>query len=302
MNLFLPGKRIVLKRDTQTGWHAEPVRTPDDRPMMEAFVYAPTDTKPLGSSRISKQVIDLVDDVLRVRLALVLSTAFYSVPLRAILGLSDAMYDKLAESRWGTYLNPLLLATSNKGQVPQLQQLPSNSPDALIRLIEADAKLFSGATGVPLNSLGIVFDNPSSAEAIAESRKALTEEAEDAIVLLQQSMKNVALMCMAVESNTTTDKLSDAQKGVMAKFENPSMPSVAARTDAAMKIASVDDGFAGTDVFYEMTGFDQATIARIKAQKRRSAARMFLDQNQPRAVSYEPSAKDASGEAYAEGA
>lgn len=299
VNLFLSGRRVSIHRDAQTKWHAEAVRTPYDRPMMEAFVYAPTDTKPLGSSRISKQVIDLVDDVLRVRLAMVLSTAFYSVPLRAILGLSDAMYDKLVESRWGTYLNPLLLATSNKGQVPQLQQLPSNSPDALIRLIEADAKLFSGATGVPLNSLGIVFDNPSSAEAIAESRKALTEEAEDAIVLLQESMKNVALMCMAVESNTTTDRLSDAQKAVMAKFENPSMPSVAARTDAAMKIASVDGAFSGTDVFYEMVGFDQATIARIKAQKRRNSARMFLNQNQPRAVSYEPSAEDAAGAADA---
>lgn len=271
VNLLLPGRRVAIYRDDRSQWHAEPVRTPDDRPMMEALVYSPTDTKPMGSSRISKQVIDLVDDVLRVRLAIVLSTAFYSVPLRAILGLSDAMYDKLANSRWGTYLNPMLLATSNKGQVPELKQLPSNSPEALIRLIEADAKLFAGATGVPLNSLGITFDNPSSAEAISEAKRDLVEEAEDVIAGLQESMRNIALMCMAVESNTTTDGLSDAQKGVMAKFENPAMPSVASRTDAAMKIASVDEGFAGTDVFYEMVGFDQATIARVRAQKSRAA-------------------------------
>lgn len=266
VNLFMPGRRVVLRQYDRNSWAAEHVLTPLDRPMIEPFVYAPTDTKPLGSSRISKPVIDLVDDVLRVRLAIVLSTAFYSVPLRAILGLSDEMYDKLSKSRWGTYLNPMLLATTNKGQVPQLMQLPSNSPEALIRLLEKDAEMFSGETGVPLNSLGLRKDNPDSAEAIAESRKDLTEEAEDAITLLEGSMRNVALMCMAVESNTTTDRLSDAQKGVMAKFENPAMPSVAARTDAAMKIASVDDGFAGTDVFYEMVGFDQATIARIKAQ------------------------------------
>ena len=276
VNLFLPGRRVAIVRDGRGNWAADPVKTPEDRPMMEALVYSPTDTKPMGSSRISKQVIDLVDDVLRVRLAMVLSTAFYSVPLRAILGLSDAMYDKLAESRWGTYLNPLLLATSNKGQVPELKQLPSNSPDALIRIIEADAKLFSGATGVPLNSLGIVFDNPSSAEAITESKRDLIEEAEDAISGLQQPMRNVALMCMAVEGNTTTDRLSDAQRSVMAKFENPAMPSIASRTDAAMKIASIDDGFAGTDVFYEMVGFDQATIARIRAQKRRNQGVMML--------------------------
>ena len=297
VNLFLPGRRVAIFRDDEREWHAEPVRTPDDRPMMEAFVYAPTDTKPLGSSRISKQVIDLVDDVLRVRLAIVLSTAFYSVPLRAILGLSDAMYDKLANSRWGTYLNPLLLATSNKGQVPELKQLPSNSPDALIRLIEADAKLFAGATGVPLNSLGITFDNPSSAEAIAEAKRELIDEAEDVIAGLQQSMRNVALMCMAVESNTTTDRLSDAQRGVMAKFENPAMPSIASRTDAAMKIASIDEGFAGTDVFYEMVGFDQATIARVRNQKRRNSARMFLDQNQPGTVNNEPNANSAADSA-----
>lgn len=278
VNVFLPGKRIAIVRESENVWRADQVRTPEDRPMMEAFVYAPTDTKPMGSSRISKQVIDLVDDVLRVRLAMVLSTAFYSVPLRAILGLSDAMYDELQKSKWGTYLNPMLLATSNKGQVPELKQLPSNSPDALIRIIEADAKLFSGTTGVPLNSLGIVQDNPSSAEAIVEAKRDLIEEAEDAIAGLQQSMRNVALMCMAVESNTTTDKLTDAQKGVMAKFENPAMPSIASRTDAAMKIASIDEGFAGTDVFYEMVGFDQATIARVKAQKRMNRGAMAMSE------------------------
>lgn len=33
------------------------------------------------------------------------------------------------------------------------------------------AKMFSGVTGVPLNILGVVQDNPSSAEAIMTSRE-----------------------------------------------------------------------------------------------------------------------------------
>ena len=157
--------------------------------------------------------------------------------------------------------------------MPQLQQLPSNSPQALISLIEADAKLFSGSTGVPLNSLGIVQDNPSSAEAIAESRKDLTDEAESLIAeQLEPAMRDVALMVMAVESNRTVDQLDDAQLSVMPKFANPAMPSMSARTDAAMKIASVDEGFAGTDVFYEMCGLDQATIARLRSEKQRAQA------------------------------
>lgn len=272
VNLHMPGVRVAIHREDVSRWRAEHVETPLDRPMMVSFVYDPTDTKPLGGTRITGQVRDLVDDVLRVRLALVLSTALYAVPMRAILGLSDAVYDALMKSKWGTYLNPLLLATSNKGQVPQLQQLPSNSPEALIRLIESDAKLFSGSTGVPLNSLGIVQDNPSSAEAIAEARKDLSDEASSTIEeQLKPSMRELALLVMAVESNRPIGQLTDEQLSVMAHFVDPARASQAARTDSAMKIASVDEGFAGTDVFYEMVGFDQPTIARIRNEKRRAS-------------------------------
>ena len=271
VNLHLPGIRVAIYQDEPGRWRAEHVETPLDRPMMVPMAYCPTDAKPLGSTRITRQVRDIVDDVLRVRLALVLSTALYAAPMRAILGLSDAMYDALMRSKWGTYLNPLLLATSNRGQVPQIQQLPSNSPQALISLIEADAKLFAGATGVPLNSLGVVQDNPSSAEAIAEARKDLTDEAEALIdEQLTPALREVAVMAMCVESNRTPDRLDEAQLSVMPHFANPAMPSVSARVDAAMKLGSQDAGFVGTDVYYELAGFDRPTIARIQSQKRRA--------------------------------
>ena len=51
------------------------------------------------------------------------------------------------------------------------------------------------------------------------------------------------------------------------------MPSIAATTDAAMKIASVNPAFASTDVFFEMVGFDQATISRVNSQMRMNQAR-----------------------------
>ena len=35
--------------------------------------------------------------------------------VRLALVLSDAMYDALMKSKWGTHLNPLLLAASDKG-------------------------------------------------------------------------------------------------------------------------------------------------------------------------------------------
>jgi hypothetical protein len=161
------------------------------------------------------------------------------------------------------------------GHTPSITQLPSNQPDALIRLVETDAKLFAASTGVPLNSLGIVQDNPSSAEAIVEARRDLIEDAqsfEDERLI--PALRQIALLVMMVESNkASVDDLDDIQRSVMPHFKNPAMPSIAATTDAAMKIASVNPAFAQTDVFFEMVGFDQATISRVNSQIRMNQAR-----------------------------
>ena len=76
-------------------------------------------------------------------------------------------------------------------------------------------------------------------------------------------------MAMAIAQNKKIEDLTDDEKAVVAHFKNPAMPSVASTTDAAMKIASVRQGFADTDTFLEMVGFDQADIRRIKNQEQR---------------------------------
>ena len=54
------------------------------------------------------------------------------------------------------------------------------------------------------------------------------------------------------------------------------MPSVASMTDAALKLATARQGFAETDTFLEMVGFDQADIRRIKAQESRARGMSVL--------------------------
>lgn len=277
VNLHMPGSRVAIVRDSPSESHVEHVETPPGAMMMVPFVYEPTDKKPLGGTRITKDVQSVVDDVLSVRLAIAISRAFYAIPMRAVLGLTEAMYNALKEKpQWNMYINPMLLATMDRnGHTPTISQLPSNQPDALIRLIETDAKLFAAATGVPLQSLGIVQDNPSSADAIVEARRDLIEDAqtfEDEH--LKPALRQIAMLVMMVESNkASVDELDDIQRSVMPHFKNPAMPSIAATTDAAMKIASVNPEFARTDVFFEMVGFDRATISRVNSQMRMNQAR-----------------------------
>lgn len=277
VNMFMPGSRVELRRTGPSTWAARRVETPEGAMMMVPFVYEPTDSKPLGSTRITKDVRAIIDQVLSARLAIALTMALYAVPMRAVLGLTQKMYEQLKDKpQWAMYINPFLLATADKaGHSPTLDQLPSNSPQPLISVIEEQAKLFSGATGVPLNSLGIVQDNPSSAEAIVEARRDLIEDAQSLIEeQLRPSLRQLALLVMMVEHNkASVDDLDDVQRSVMAHFKNPAMPSVASTTDAAMKIATVNPDFAQTDVFFEMVGFDRADIARINSQTRMNRAR-----------------------------
>ena len=85
-------------------------------------------------------------------------------------------------------------------------------------------------------------------------------------------------MAIAIANNMRLDELTNEQRDIIAHFKNPAMPSVAVTADAAIKIASVRQGFAQTDVFAEMLGFDKADIRRIKAQESRARGLAMLSE------------------------
>ena len=83
-------------------------------------------------------------------------------------------------------------------------------------------------------------------------------------------------MALAIELGTTPDDLPEESEDIIAHFKNPAMPSIASTTDAALKIATARQGFADTDIFLEMIGFDQADIRRIRAQEQRAKGDSIL--------------------------
>ena len=201
VNLHLPGRVVVLRRTGPSSWAAETLPHPLDRPLMEAFTYRATGLKPFGQTRITRTVRYLVDEVERTLRYMAVSSAFYATPQRYIMGLTDEQYDAMVDDKWKTLIGSILLATRDEdGNVPTPGQFSAASPLPYVEAIQTYAKLFSGATGVPLNSLGIVQDNPSSAEAIAAQREDICTAAEDCIESNRESMRNVALMAMAVDA------------------------------------------------------------------------------------------------------
>lgn len=115
--------------------------------------------------------------------------------------------------------------------------------------------------------------NPSSAEAIDAQREDICTAAEDCIESNRASMREVALMAMAVAGNTTMDGLNDERRTVTPHFRNPRTPSLASTADAMVKIAGVLDGFSQTREFLTGMGFEAAEVESIRSQLRLAQAR-----------------------------
>ena len=139
------------------------------------------------------------------------------------------------------------------------------------------AARFSGETNVPISTLGVIHDQPASAEAIYAASEPLIIECEDFNDGARESLRNLALMCLAGETDTPLDELPAEARDFTPNFRNPAMPSVVSQTDAMVKIAAVVPEFAGTDVFFEQLGFGEDMRRKAEAEIERNRAGSLLN-------------------------
>lgn len=274
VNLYTPGMVTVIRRVDPTRWRAEAVPVPERDPMFFAFVHKRSGERPFGKSRITRAIRCYTEDAVRVLWNHEVAAAVYSQPMRGLLGLSDAQYDALmAKGKDAVYNDRMVLTGANEdGHAPNLVQLTAASPEPYIASLRMLASLVSGASGVPLASLGITTDNPSSADAIQAAREDICLVAEDDIAADKWTLRRVAMCALAVNEGVSTEQLTDHQRSVSAHFANPTIPSLNARASFVQTVSGIDDGFGKSSVGREMLGFDAATIARLESDETKAAA------------------------------
>ena len=243
------------------------------RPLMEPLIWNATSNKPFGRSRIKEPIRRLIDGYVRTIANATIGLEFATSPQKYLLGITDEQYDQVINQKFKQYVGSIIASTNNPetGEKPSFGQLMQGSITPHVEMIRILATQFSAATGLSVTDTGVVNDaNPTSSDAILAQSQTLIAMAEQLNVGNGNALRTIALMAIAIKNNTTIEDLSENQKDIVAHFKNPAMPSVAMTTDAAIKIASVREGFADTDVFLEMIGFDKAEIRRIKAQEAQS--------------------------------
>ena len=270
-----------LIRDDNNNWSAIPHPHMMGRPLMEALVWNATSNKPFGRSRIKEPIRRLIDGYVRTIANATIGLEFATSPQKYLLGVTDEQYDVIINQKFKQYVGSILASTNNPdtGEKPTFGQLTQGNISPHVEMVRVLATQFSAATGLSVTDTGVVNEaNPSSSDAILAQSQTLIAMAEQLNLSNGNSLRTIALMATAIVNNVPLDSLSLEQLDVMAHFKNPAMPSVAASADAAIKIASAREGFATTDTFLEMIGFDKADIRRIKAQEQRARGLQTLEQ------------------------
>jgi hypothetical protein len=261
------------------GWSAKRFSHEFGRPMMVPFIWDATNDKPLGQSRLKEPVRRLIEGYVRTVANATIGLEFATSPQKYLLGVSDEQYDALVSDRFRQYVGSILYSTTNPetGEKPEFGQLSQGNIQPHVEMLRMLATQYSAATGLTVTDTGVVNDaNPTSSDAILAQSQTLILMAEQLNTGNADALYQISQMALAIERGITPDELSEEDTGIIAHFKNPAMPSVAATSDAAIKIASAREGFAQTDLFLEMIGFDQADIRRIKAQEQRARGEKIL--------------------------
>jgi hypothetical protein len=281
INYYTDNAIWVLRRYPGSVWRAEYQPHRMGRPLMEPMIWNATSGKPLGRSRIKEPIRRLIQGYVRTIANATIGLEFSTSPQKYLLGITDEQYDAVINQKFRQYVGSIIASTTNPetGEKPTFGQLQQGTLSPHVEMIRVLATQFSAATGLTVTDTGVVNDaNPTSSDAILAQSQTLVNMAEQLNTGNGDALRTIAHMALAVAQETTIEELPAEQTEIMAHFRNPAMPSVSVTADAALKIASVRAGFAETDTFLEMVGFDQADIRRIRAQEQRGRGMNILDQ------------------------
>lgn len=275
--LYYPTGHVQATREPRsTRWSIDRVEHQLGRVPVERLVYKPRVARPFGSSRISRPVMSITDLAMRTIIRSEVTAELYSVPQRIILGADESSFknaDGTTKAAWQVVFGRVWAhGRDGEGNVPQVEQLAQASQQPHVDQLKELVYQFAGETSIPPSSLGIITQNPPSAEGYYASREDLISLAEATTT----DMSAAWARAMTTAVGFTNKELVPGLAKLRAKWRNPTYTSKAAASDAALKLVTVFPWMADSDTALELLGFDAITVERLLADKRRLQARAAL--------------------------
>lgn len=167
--LFLPGKTKYYYKDKNI--QDFEVTHSVSHPLLVPIIHRPDAVRPFGRSRISRAGMYYQKYAKRTLERSDITAEFYSFPQKYVLGTSP---DAEPMDTWKATVSSMLQFTKDEdGDKPTIGQFTTSSMSPFTEQLRTAAAGFAGETGLTLDDLGFVSDNPSSVEAIKASHENL---------------------------------------------------------------------------------------------------------------------------------
>lgn len=272
MDAWFPEAVLTCRRRPSGSWVAERRQNPLGEVLVEPISYDPQLDRPFGRSRISRPVMDITDRALRTIMRAEVAAEFYAAPRMYALGVSK---DAFSKGKWQAAIDRwFAIGKDQDGDLPEVGQFAQMTMQPLSDQYRWYASQFSGETGVPLSSLGIVTDNPSSAEAMWADDRRLLMTANRQNRIMGHSLVRIARRAIMLRDDLT--EVTDEMRQLDASWARVDATSPVTATTGVAQLTQAVPSFGESEVALEMAGLSRPDINRVMADRRRSASRLAL--------------------------
>lgn len=231
-------------------------------PLLVPILYRPDARRPFGHSRISRAMMALTEGAVRTVKRSEISAEFYSFPQRYALGTDS---DREPLDKWRATLSTLLeISKDDDGDKPTVGQFTQQSMQPYMDQIRTFASLFAGESGLTMDDLGFVSDNPASAEAIKASHESLRVLAEKAQRTFGSCFLNVGYLAACLRDHFPYQRrqlyLTELQWKPAFK---PDASALSGIGDGAIKLNQAVPGYFNTDNLVDLTGIEPSEMEPV---------------------------------------
>lgn len=278
--VYLPNEVVTCSFTRGSGWSSFSQSNRTGRVLAVPVLNDPQLNRPLGRSRLTNAVMRLNDMAVRTLGRMEGNAEFYSSPQIALLGVDyESFYgdNAMSESEKFKLAMDRLLAISKDedGDKPDLKQLQQATMTPHSDMMRTIAMAFSGETSLPPSSLGVIHDQPASAEAIrAAEHDLLIDASYHNNSVHPKAVKQIMELAVMVRDNVTV--VPDDMWRLSVRFIDPEFRSLSAEADAVTKIGAAMPSLVDQPVLLERI-FTADEVERIRVDGQKSSVASLVD-------------------------
>ena len=242
--IYVDGKVFEVKK------HKSPC------PALVPIIHRPDSVRPFGRSRITRAGMYAQSYAKRTLERADITAEFYSFPQKYVTGLSQ---DAEPMDTWKATVSSMLkFEKDGDGDSPKLGQFTTSSMSPFTEQLRNAAALFAGDSGLTLDDLGFVSDNPSSSEAIKASHENLRISARKAQRNFSTCFINIGYVASMLRDNQEykRDTFLDVKPKWYPVFE-PDSSTLSVTGDGAIKLNQAVPGYIDESTLNDITGFER---------------------------------------------